>query len=680
MARVEPHPVAIHGEILPDDYAWLRNKGTPEVEAYLTAERDYALAIMRPTAALQERLYQEMVGRVQQTDADVPYREGVFLYYSRTEEGKQYPIHCRRKDVPGATEQVLLDLNALAAGKAFLVVGEREPSPDGRRLAYTTDETGFRQYTLRLRDLDTGQDGPEAIERVTSLVWAADSRTLLYTVEHPVSKRSYQLWRHVAGQPKDLLLLEEQDERFNVEVRRTTDRRYLIVTSASLTSGELRVVPAATPAAPLRLVEPRQPDHLYDLDHRDGLFFIRTNSGGPNYRVVTAPATDPAQRRWKELVPHRPQVMVKGLSVFKDFYLLSEREGGVPHIRVAPFGKGEPHRIALPEPACAAFPKDNREFDARTVRFAYESPVTPASTYEYDWRTRERRLLKQVAVPGFDPTRYRVDVGAARAPDGTIVPYWALRLEAPPRPGPAPAVIYGYGAYGTSMEASFNSRVFSLVDRGVVWVTAYPRGGGELGKPWHDGGRMATKPNTFSDFIAVAEHLVVSGVTAADRLAAWGGSAGGLLMGAVANQRPDLFKAVVAVVPFVDVINSMLDETLPLTVAEFEEWGNPKVEAEYRVMRSYSPYDNVAAKDYPAMLVKTSYNDSQVMYWEPAKWVARLRATRTDSNPLVLHVNMDLAGHGGKSGRYDRLREVAFNAAFVLWQLGVEQVEVPAGP
>jgi oligopeptidase B len=687
VARREPHPTTLHGETLADDYFWLRQKGTPEVEAYLNAELEYARALTRPLAPLQERLYAEMLARLQQTDADVPVREGGWRYYSRTEEGMQYPTHCRRKVAVGAPEEVLLDLNAMAAGKSFLSLGDLQVSQDGRRLAYTTDETGFRQFTLHVKDLSTGLAGPEAIERVTSVAWAADSRTLLYSVEHPVSKRSYQVWRHVIGQPKDVLVLEEQDERFGVGVDHTTDRRYLLVTSESKTTSDVRLVPAATPTAPLRLVAARQQDHQYAVDHRDGLLYIRTNSGGRNFRLVTAPVADPSRQRWKELVPHRDAVMLEDVTVFKDFYLSSEREGGLPHLRVTPFGKGESHRITFPEAAYQVHQRDNREYDTPTLRYSYQSPITSESTYDYDWRTRQRQLLKQVAVlGGFDPGRYVVALGSARASDGTAVPYWTLRRRDLAAVGPRPALLYGYGAYGLSMSASFSSAVFSLIDRGVVYAEAYPRGGGELGKAWHEGGRMGTKPNTFTDFIAVAEHLVATGVTAPDRLAIQGGSAGGLLMGAVVNLRPDLFRLVLAQVPFVDVINSMLDESLPLTVEEFEEWGNPKVEADYRVMRSYSPYDNVAAKAYPAMLVKTSYNDSQVMYWEPAKWVARLRATKTDQHPLVLHVNMDPAGHGGKSGRYDRLREQAFDEAFVLWQLGVEPVEAaaastgPAGP
>ncbi|MFT3917359.1 MAG: S9 family peptidase [Anaeromyxobacteraceae bacterium] len=680
IARKEAHPVAIHGETLPDDYFWLRRKGTPEVEAYLTAELAYAKAVMAPTVALQERLYAELKGRIRETDTSVPYREGGYLYYGRTEAGKQYPIFCRRNGTMEAPEEVVLDQNALAEGKTFLSVGGRVVSPDATKLAYLTDETGFRQYTLHVKDLATGKIGPEAVERVTSVAWAADSRTLFYVVEHPQTKRSYQLFRHVLGQAKDALVYEEPDERFELGVGVTTDKKYLVVGSGSHTTSELRVLSTATPAAALRVVAPREQDHQYDLDHRDGVFYVRTNSGGRNFRLVTAPAKDPARKNWKELVPHRPAVMLADVTVFRDFYVLAEREGGVPQLRIVPFGKAGlagGHRIELPEPVHAISLRENREFDTKVLRFGYQSPITPESVFDYEVATRARKLLKQVEVPGFDPSRYVVELASARAADGVAVPYWTLRRKDVALDGKAAGLLYGYGSYGISMTPSFNSTVYSLVDRGVVYATAWIRGGGELGKPWHDAGRMANKRNTFTDFVAVAEALQATGAVAKDRLAMQGGSAGGLLMGAVVNLRPDLFRAVLAQVPFVDVLNTMLDESLPLTVGEFEEWGNPKKEAEYRVMRSYSPYDNVAAKAYPAMLVKSSYNDSQVMYWEPAKWVARLRATKTDANPLLFNINLDAAGHGGKSGRYDRLREVAFDQAFLLWQLGVEPVATP---
>jgi oligopeptidase B len=675
VAKKHPKTTTFHGEPLVDDYHWLRNKGTPEVEAHLNAELAYAKAFMKPSQPLQQKLYDEMLSRIQQTDANVPYRERGFYYYSRTEEGKQYPIYCRKQGSLDAPEQVILDVNRLAEGKPFMSVGERATSPDGGRLAYSTDTTGFRQYTLRVKDLSTGQDGAEAVERVTSVQWAEDGATLLYSVEHPQTKRSYQVLRHRLGRAAGELVYEEADERFNVYVDKTLDRKLLLVVSASQTASETRYLPADQPTAALKLVVPRDKDHEYYVDHRDGSFWILTNDKGRNFRLVTAPLSDPRRESWKEVLPHRSHVMLEGQSQFKDFYVLLERESGLPQLRVTDVRTGESHRIAFPEAAYVAFPSTNREFEARKFRFAYQSPVTASSIYDYDPATRERTLLKQVAVlGGYDPSRYRVELEQATAADGVKVPVWLLMRKDVRKDGRNPALLYGYGSYGASMSAGFSSNIFSLVDRGVVYAVAYVRGGGELGKAWHDQGRMLNKRNTFTDFIAAAEHLVASGYTAKERLAIMGGSAGGLLMGAVTNMRPELFKVVVSYVPFVDVLNTMSDATLPLTVAEFEEWGDPKLEDQYRYMRTYSPYDNLAARAYPTMLVKTSYNDSQVMYWEPAKYVAKLRALKTDRNPLVFHINMDEAGHGGKSGRYDRLRETAFDYAFLLWQLGVETV------
>jgi oligopeptidase B len=680
VAKKDPHATRIHGETLTDDYYWLRNKGTAEVEAHLKAELAYAQAFMKPTEALQQKLYDEMLGRIQQTDVDVPFLDRGFFYYSRTEEGKQYPIHCRKKGSLEAPEEVILDVNQLAEGKPFMAVGRRTVSPDGNLLAYRTDETGFRQFTLHVKDLRTGQLGPEAIPRVTSLEWAEDGKTLIYGVEHPQTKRSYQVFRHVLGEAKDDLLYEEKDERFDVFVQKSRDRQVLFIESASHTTSEVRYLPADRPAAELKLIAAREQDHEYDVDHRPGEFWIRTNDKGRNFRLVVADEKDPSRANWREVVPHRESVMLDGVDLFQSFYVLRERESGVLHLNVTELPSGRSHRIEFPEPAYIAFPGANREFDARLYRFGYQSPVVPPSVYDYDPVRRERKLLKQEAVlGGYDPARYRVELIQATAPDGVQVPMWLLYRKDLQRDGRNPLLLSAYGSYGAPGDAGFDGNIFSLIDRGVIFSMAYVRGGGELGKKWHDDGRMMKKKNTFTDFIAAAEHLIAAKYTSKDRLAITGGSAGGLLMGAVTNMRPDLFKVVVSYVPFVDVINTMLDESLPLTVAEFEEWGNPKIEAEYRYIRSYSPYDNVEAKAYPTLLVKSSYNDSQVMYWEPAKYVAKLRALKTDANPLVFYINMDPAGHGGKSGRYNHLRETAFDYAFLLWQLGVEKVESPAG-
>ena len=675
VAPRKAHPTQIHGETLPDDYYWLREKGTPAVESYLGAERAYSDAFMKPTAPLQETLYQEMLSRIQQTDVSVPYRDRGYYYYSRTEEGKQYPLYARKRGSPQGPEEVMLDVNALAAGKPFMSVGGLRVSPNGNLLAYTTDDTGFRQYTLRVRDLRTGEDGGEAIPRVTSFDWTEDGRSILYTTEDEKTKRSHQLWRHVIGGSKDDLLLEEEDERFSVYTWKTRDRRYFFVDTASLTSTEVRDLPADGASVEMKVIAPRRPEVEYDADHREGVFWIRANDKGRNFRLVTAPAADPRPAHWKEVVPHREDVMLNAVDLFEDFYVLVERAGGLPRLRVTTFEGGETVPIEFPEEAYVVYPSVNREYDAEAYRISYQSPITSSSIYDYDPRTREKTLLKQVAVlGGFDPSKYRVEVTQAPARDGVKVPMWLLYRKDLVKNGKNPALLYAYGSYGSSNNASFNSNLFSLVDRGVVYAMAYIRGGGELGKKWHDEGRMMKKMNTFTDFIDAAEHLVREKYTNKDRLAIMGGSAGGLLMGAVTNMRPDLFEVVISYVPFVDVINTMLDETLPLTVGEFEEWGNPKVPEQFRYMKAYSPYDNLARREYPTMLVKSSYNDSQVMYWEPAKYVARLRRMKTDDNPLLFHIDMSPAGHGGKSGRYDRLRELAFDYAFILWQLGVEEV------
>jgi oligopeptidase B len=676
VAKKDPHVTKIHGDTLTDDYYWLRNKGTPEVESYLNAERAYAEAFMKPTDALQQKLYDEMLSRIQQTDVDVPVLDRGYFYYTRTEEGKQYPIYCRKKGSLEAPEEVILDVNRLAEGKPFMAVAMRNVSPDGNLLAYGTDETGFRQFTMHVKDLRTGLPGPEAIPRVTSFEWFEDGKTLLYSIEHPQTKRSFQIYRHVVGEAKDTLVYEEKDERFDVFLNKSRDREVLFIISASRTTSEFRYLSSDQPAAEPKLIAAREQDHEYDVDHRPGEFWIRTNDKGRNFRLVVVDEKDPSRANWREVLPHRENVMIEGVDHFRGFYVVFEREAGLPQIRMTELPSGTSHRIAFPEPAYVVFPSSNREFDTSVYRFTYQSPVASSSIYEYNPLSRERKLLKQVPVlGGYDPSRYRVEVTQATAPDGVQVPMWVLYRKDLKLDGTNPTLLSAYGSYGAPSSAGFSSGVFSLVDRGVIFAVAYIRGGGELGKKWHDDGRMMKKKNTFTDFIAAAEHLVASKYTGKDRLAIVGGSAGGLLMGTVTNMRPDLFKVVVSQVPFVDVINTMLDPSLPLTVPEFEEWGNPKIEAEYRYMKSYSPYDNIEAKQYPIILVKSSYNDSQVMYWEPAKYVAKMRALKKDSNPLVFHINMDPAGHGGKSGRYNRLRETAFDYAFMLWQLGVEKVQ-----
>ena len=670
---------SLHGHTLVDDYAWLRDKESQETLAYLTAENDYTAAVMEPTKGLQETLYREMLSHIKETDVSVPYREGDYWYYTRTEEGQQYPIYCRKKNSLEAPESIILDVNQLAKGESFMSLGGLAVSDDGNLLAYSVDNKGFRQYTLQVKDLRTGELLPERVERTGSIVWATDNKTLFYTVEDEEQKRQHQLFRHVLGAPHsgDVLVYEETDERFNIGAGRTRDRKYIVLESASHTTTEERFVLSATPDADFTLIAPRRDNIEYYIDHRDGLFFIRTNDQGRTFRLVTAPVSHPGIENWTELIEHRPDVMLEEVDLFQGFYVACERQNGLEHLRIVRFtGDGlatqSAQEIAFPEPAYSAHPHVNRIFDATTYRYAYQSLATPSSVYEYDVSSGESKLLKQLEVPGgFDRTLYASERLFATAADGAQVPVSLIYRKDSFKRGINPLYVYGYGSYGYSLPIGFNSNRLSLLDRGFVLAYAHIRGGGDMGKPWHDAGRLMLKRHTFTDFIAVVKHLLTEGYGDPQRVAIEGGSAGGLLMGAVANLRPDLFRAVVSHVPFVDVMNTMLDASLPLTVPEYEEWGNPNEKDAFEYMLSYSPYDNLAAKDYPAMLVKTSLYDSQVMYWEPAKYVAKLRTLKTDGNSLLLHTNMT-AGHGGASGRYDYLKEIAMDYAFLLRELHVK--------
>ena len=677
VARREPKQTPLHGTVLVDDYAWLREKESPEVTAYLEAENAYAEAVMAPLAGLRDELYQEMLSHIKQTDISVPYRDGSWWYYSRTEEGLQYPVYCRKADVPHATEEVILDGNALAEGHAFMAIGDTNVTDDGRWLAYSVDHTGFRQYTLHIKDLTSGEVLEGTVERVGSIVWAADNKTLLYTVEDEEQKRQYQLWRHELGtaHSADVLVFEEPDERFNLGAGRTRDGKFLIMEAGSHTTSESRFLAADTPAGEWTLMAEREDEHEYSIDHRKGLWFIRTNDQGRNFRLVTAPVATPGRAFWTELLAHRTGVMLEEIDLFDRFFVACEREDGLPRLRLWHFTENDraiqSNEIRFPEPVYSAFPHINREFDATRFRYAYQSLVTPSSVYEYDLATSNSTLLKQVEVPGgFDRELYASERVFATAADGARVPISLVYRKDKRVARGNPLYVYGYGSYGYSLPIGFNANRLSLLDRGVVMSYAHIRGGGDLGKPWHDAGKMLVKRNTFSDFVAAAEYLTASGYGDPSRVAIEGGSAGGLLMGAVTNLKPEIFRAVVSHVPFVDVMNTMLDASLPLTVPEYEEWGNPN-EAEYfHYMLSYSPYENLKPGSYPAMLVKTSLHDSQVMYWEPAKYVAKLRTLKTDAHPLLLVTNMQ-AGHGGASGRYDYLKEIAFDYAFLIRELGL---------
>ena len=648
----------------------------------------YADAWTAPTKPLQETLYREMLSHIKETDESYPYRYAGYLYYSRTIEGSQYTIYCRRrgshKEFAEMPEEVILDGNELAKGQPFMSLGAFSISEDQNLLAYTVDHTGFRQYTLHVKDLRSGELLHDTAERVGSVVWANDNATLFYSVEDEATKRQHRLYRHSLGQPpaSDTLLFDEPDERFNLGAGKTRDNKYIVLQIGSHTTSEEHFLPAAQPLVPLQIIEPRRDNIEYSTDHREGLFYIRVNDTGRNFRLVTASVVQPASKHWREIVPHRDDVMLEDIDLFESFAAISTRSDGLPHIGIARFGEGAvleaTQDISLPEPVYAVHGGTNPDFAATSYRYGYQSLVTPASVYELDVATGESVLRKQQEVPGgFDRTLYASERAFATAEDGARIPV-SLVYRRDRKTDNNPLHVYAYGSYGYSLPVGFNSNRLSLLDRGLVLAYAHIRGGGDMGKPWHDAGRLMQKRNTFTDFIAAVEHLTAHGYGDPARVAIEGGSAGGLLMGAVTNLRPELFRAVLSHVPFVDVMNTMLDATLPLTVPEYEEWGNPNEPAAFAYMLGYSPYDNLKAGRYPAMLVKTSLNDSQVMYWEPAKYVAKLRTLKQDETPLLLYTNM-AAGHGGASGRYDYLREIAFDYAFLLRALGVEGSEEAVG-
>jgi oligopeptidase B len=683
IARREETVHTIHGHRLADDYAWLREKTSPEVIAFLEQENTYTRAVMKPTEELQAALYKEMISHIKETDVSVPFRDGAYFYYSRTEQGAQYPIYCRKHGSLEASEEIMLDMNQLAVGESFMALGALTVSDDGNLLAYTTDTTGFRQYTLHMKDLRTGEVLADQAQRVGSVAWTADNRTIFYSVEDEETKRQYQVFRHVLGWPQseDVLVYEEADERFNVGVGRTRDDKFMVLESASHTTSEEQFLPADDPEGRWTLIEPRRENIEYSADHRDGLWYIRVNDTARTFRIVAAPVATPGRAHWRELMAHRDDVMLEDLELFQSFGVLEERFDGLPHLRILNFDPqgafaGPSPQIAFPEPTYSAHPHVNREFVTGTFRYGYTSLVSPTSVYEYNVLTDQSTLLKELEVPGgFDRSLYRSERLFATAPDGTKIPVSIVYCKDKKGEGTNPLYIYGYGSYGYALPVGFNSNRLSLLDRGFVLAYAHIRGGGDMGKPWHDAGRLMNKMSSFTDFIAITEYLTAHGYGDPRRVAMEGGSAGGLLMGAVANLRPDLYRAVLSHVPFVDVMNTMLDPTLPLTIAEYEEWGDPNQPEAFEYMLQYSPYDNLERKGYPAMLVKTSLNDSQVMYWEPAKYVAKLRTLKTDDRLLLLETNMS-AGHGGASGRYDYLKEIALDYAFLLQELGVEKSAV----
>lgn len=677
VAKKVPSVLKIHGYEITDNYAWLRDrndKKDPAIIEYLEAENAYVDAYMGGNQKFADALYDEMLGRIKQTDMGVPYKLGNHWYFTKTEQGKQYPTFLRSKTQDGADPEVLLDQNKMAEGYKYFGISIFEPSDDGTKLAYATDTTGYRQYTLWIKDLKTGELLPDKIERVTGIEWSPDGNYIFYSQEDPVSKRTDKIFRHTLGsKDADELVFEEKDVYFNLGIGRSRDKKVYFIGSFAKTSREFHYLSADDPKGKFKVIAPRREGHEYSADHNNGEFFFVTNKDAENFKVMKAPASDPSEKNWTDFIPYNPAVKIESLDFFKDFVVVSELENGLEYLRVMDMKtRRAAMRIPTEESVYTMGLGFNPEYDVSTVRYGYSSMITPNSTFEFDLRTRQSKLIKQQEIPsGYDKSKYETKRLWATARDGVKVPISLVMKKGTKLDGTAPMYLYAYGSYGFSMTPNFSSNRFSAVDRGMIYAIAHIRGGSELGEKWRQDGRMFKKMNTFHDFIDSAKWLISEKYTSPDRLVIEGGSAGGLLMGVVVNQAPELFKAAIVQVPFVDVMNTMIDETLPLTTEEWVEWGNPRDDKKaWDYMYTYSPYDNIKAQKYPNMLVKTSLNDSQVPYWEGAKFVAKIREMKTDDNIVLLKTNMG-AGHGGSSGRYDRLKEIAFDYAYALTQVGI---------
>jgi oligopeptidase B len=674
IAAIKPHPITTHGHTRTDNYYWLREKENPEVIAYLEAENAYMQAMTAHTADLQQTLYDEMVGRIQETDSSAPVKHGDFYYYTRTEAGKQYKIHCRKQGSLDAPEEILLDENVLAKGEAYFRVGVTRISPDHTLLAYSTDTSGGEQYTIFVKNLATGDLLPDRIPNtIYSLEWANDNRTLFYTIQDE-AWREYKLFRHTLGDDpaQDPELYHERDERFNIGLDKTKDDAFIMLNVASKETSEVHVLDAGQPHEAFQLVQPRQQDRLYFVEHRHGRFYILTNDDAPNYKIMTAPADDPGFAHWRPFIPHNPDKLIEGFELFAEHLVVYGRSQALATLDIHSFQTGRSRPLAFPEAVYATRGAANPEFAARTFRFIYTSMTTADSAYDVDMDTLAWTLVKQEPVlGGYDPANYETARVWATAADGTRIPISLLYRKGIQLDGRNPCLLYGYGSYGASMSPSFDQKRLSLVDRGFIWAIAHIRGGQEMGRSWYDQGKFLHKKNTFTDFIACGRRLIAAGYTRKEKLVIMGRSAGGLLIGAVLNMAPDLCEAAVAGVPFVDVVTTMLDETIPLTVPEFEEWGNPKDKTYYDYMLSYSPYDNLEAKAYPHILVTAGLNDPRVQYWEPSKWVAKLRTLKTNDTRLIYKIFMG-AGHFSSSGRYDYLKDTAFESAFILDTLAMQ--------
>jgi oligopeptidase B len=673
VADVRPHQLTVHGHTRVDDYYWLREKASPEVIAYLEAENAYTQAMSRHIEPLRESIFRELVGRIQESDSTAPIQSGGYHYYSRTEEGKQYSIYCRKRTGTDVPEEILIDLNQIAEKYDYLRLGIYEVSPDHNLLAYSLDTDGAENYVVYFKDLATGELLPDQLSETSyALEWANDCRTVFYTTQDD-AKRSYKCFRHVLGtDPQDdELIYHEQDKRYSVYLDKTKDDAFLFLILNSIESTEYRYLKADAPSSDFVTLFPRQKNVRYSVDHHTGTFYIVTNDNATNNRVMATPVGEPSKESWQELIPNRPQVKVDDIELFKDHLVIYERENGLRTMQIIELSDWDSHAIVFREPVYTYAKGENPNFDSNVLRFNYMSLTTPDTDYDYDMYSREWTLVKRKPVlGGYDPADYQSERVFATATDGTKVPISLVYRKGMARDGKSPCLLYGYGSYGSNMDPAFNANRLALLDRGIIYAIAHIRGGEEMGRHWYDQGKFLNKKNTFTDFIACAHHLIGYGYTSRENLAIMGRSAGGLLIGAVLTMAPDLFKVAVAGVPFVDVVSTMLDESIPLTVGEFEEWGNPKDKAYYEYMLSYSPYDNTVEQAYPHLLITAGLNDPRVQYWEPAKWTAKLRQLKTDDNVLLLKTFMG-AGHFSSSGRYDNLKDLAFDYAFILDRLGL---------
>ena len=673
IAIKKPQLLEIHGHQRQDPYYWMNDRENQEVIDYLNAENAYLTEVMKPTEELQNQLFEEMKGRIKEQDESVPYFKSGYFWYTRYEKGSEYPIFCRKLGSLEALEEIILDVNTLAIGKSYFQVAQAATSTNQKILAFAADEVGRRIYTIHFKNLETQEILEDQIPEVTgNFVWAADQASIFYSKQDPETLRSFQIYKHLLGSPSstDQLIYEELDEEFSCVVHKTKSEKFILIHSESTISSEIRFVPADQPSAPLQMLQARIPHLEYAADHFGDYFYIRTNDRAQNFKLVKAPLANPSKENWIEVIPHRPETLFEDFDLFSKFLVTQERSNGLTQIHIQPWeaeGEAEGHSLAFEDETYTAYVGTNPEFDTNLLRFVYNSLVSPSSVYDYDMVTRQKTLLKQQeVVGGHEPSDYHSERIWAKAADGVLVPISLVYQKSTfSKSGKNPVLLYAYGSYGYSMDAYFSSNRLSLLQRGFVFAIAHIRGGEDLGRAWYEDGKLLKKKNTFTDFIACAEHLVQQEYTSPAHLYAMGGSAGGLLMGAVINMRPDIFNGVIANVPFVDVVTTMLDESIPLTTGEFQEWGNPKEKEFYEYMLSYSPYDNVMAQNYPHLLVTSGLHDSQVQYWEPTKWVAKLRDQKTDPHTLLLFTNME-AGHGGASGRFNPLKEIALEYAFLL--------------